>query len=199
MMHSSRTAVVVCSVGVVLGTSLLIAASVRGDVDRDEKENRVHIGLAASPIPPDLTGRDRNLVGLGSYLVNVSGDCNGCHTSVENSPYLPGGNPFMGQPETIDPSRYLVGGRVFIPAHGPFPAIVSRNLRPEANGMPAGHTYAEFLTIFRTGIDMDHAHPQYGPLLQVMPWPNFSKITDHEIRAIYEYLSALPPNPAPQP
>jgi len=25
-----------------------------------------------------------------------------------------------------------------------------------------------------------------------MPWPNFKDLTDHEIRAIYEYLKALP-------
>jgi hypothetical protein len=66
-------------------------------------------------------------VGLGSYFVNVAGDCNGCHTSDQANPYLPGGNPFMGQPEKIDPNKYLVDGTQFIPAHGPFPAIVSRN------------------------------------------------------------------------
>lgn len=46
-------------------------------------------------------------------------------------------------------------------------------------------------------LDLDQAHPQYGPLLQVMPWSAFRKLTDEDIRAIYEYLSALPPNPNP--
>lgn len=31
-----------------------------------------------------------------------------------------------------------------------------------------------------------------GNLLQVMPWSTFSHITDHDIEAIYEYLSAIP-------
>ena len=61
--------------------------------------------------------------------------------------------------------------------------------------MPEGHTFAEFLLIMRTGIDLDQAHPQYGPLLQVMPWPALRNLTDEDIRAIYEYLSALPPEP----
>lgn len=25
-----------------------------------------------------------------------------------------------------------------------------------------------------------------------MPWPNFQNMTDHDIQAIYEYLSAIP-------
>ena len=43
----------------------------------------------------------------------------------------------------------------------------------------------------RHGFDFDHAHPQFGPLLQVMPWPAYA-MTAHDLRAIYEYLSAIP-------
>jgi hypothetical protein len=57
----------------------------------------------------------------------------------------------------------------------------------------------------RTGIDPDQAHPQFGPFLQVMPWPAFQDMTDKDLHAIYEYLSAIPclegdpglPNPRP--
>jgi hypothetical protein len=34
--------------------------------------------------------------------------------------------------------------------------------------------------------------PFNGDLLQVMPWPNYKSLTDYELRAIYEYLSAIP-------
>jgi hypothetical protein len=42
-----------------------------------------------------------------------------------------------------------------------------------------------------------------GVLLQVMPWPPFGKKTDGDLRAIYEYLRAIPslpdnPNPGPK-
>jgi hypothetical protein len=45
---------------------------------------------------------------------------------------------------------------------------------------------------------------QPGYLLQVMPWPAFAKKTDGDLRAIYDYLSAIPslpdnPNPGPEP
>lgn len=46
-------------------------------------ESVVEQGFAASPIPEELLnfkGKNRELVGLGSYIVNASADCNGCHT-----------------------------------------------------------------------------------------------------------------------
>jgi hypothetical protein len=44
----------------------------------------------------------------------------------------------------------------------------------------------------RLGTDFDHAHPQFGPLLRVMPWPVYQSMSDGDLRAIYEYLSAIP-------
>ena len=63
---------------------------------------------------------------------------------------------------------------------------------------------------------MDHLHPTCtgapdgiclpppfdGNLLQIMPWPVFENMTDRDLRAIYEYLSAVPciaGPPAPSP
>jgi hypothetical protein len=34
-------------------------------------------------------------------------------------------------------------------------------------------------------------------ILQVMPWPTFQNMTDQDLRAIYEYLRAVPCNPGP--
>src|SRR5258708_1713868 len=166
--------VLLFSAATVLAVGLTAVSPTRAGDDGDE--SRIRQGLNALPFDLNLRGKNIASVGLGSYLVNVAGDCNGCHTSDQQNPYLPGGNPFLGQPEKIDPAKYLVGGTEFIPAHGPFPAIVSRNLRPEANGLPEGHTFEEFLLILRTGIDLDKAHPQYGPLLHVLPCPSFPNI-----------------------
>src|SRR5437667_11462002 len=75
-------------------------------------------GLAIAPVPLDLRGKNRFLVGLGSYIVNGSGACVGCHTNPE---FAPGGDPFRGQPEKVNTTNYLAGGAKF----GPF---TSRNL-----------------------------------------------------------------------
>jgi hypothetical protein len=70
-----------------LGAALMFVAtstaSLAADKKDDIKESVVEQGFAASPIPRDklnLAGKDRALVGLGSYLVNSAADCNGCHT-----------------------------------------------------------------------------------------------------------------------
>ena len=152
----------------------------------DGTDPRIARGFALAPVPLNLHRKDVALVGLGSYLVNGVGGCNDCHTQPS---YAPGGDPFRGQPEKINTANYLAGGQHF----GPF---VSRNLTPEANGLPAGLTYAQFSLEMRTGYDLDQAHPAMGPLLQVMPWPTYSKMTGLDLRAIYEYLRAIPPAPA---
>jgi hypothetical protein len=145
-------------------------------------QQQVKTGYKIAPVPLHLAGKNVILVGLGSYIVNAIGGCSDCHS---NPPYLPGGNPFMGQPKQVNVAGYLAGGQPF------GPGIVSRNLTPE-NGLPAGRTYAQFQQILRTGIDLDKAHPQYGPLLQVMPWPTYQNMSDRDLLAIYTYLSAIP-------
>src|SRR5437763_15731952 len=65
----------------------------------------VQQGFDASPIPKDklnMKGKDPYLVGLGAYLVNGGGDCNGCHTFPR---FLrPGGTPrpTSGPPATTN-------------------------------------------------------------------------------------------------
>lgn len=153
----------------------------------DDTASRIKRGFDIAPVHLDLAGKNRALVGMGSYLVNGAGDCNGCHAGPAGE-YASGGDPFLGQPKVVNQAAYLAGGA---PLFGPF--FVPRNLTPDKTGRPAGGaTFEEFLGIFRTGIDPDHAHPQFGPFLQVMPWPSFQNMTDRDIRAIYEYLSAIP-------
>src|SRR6267378_128944 len=179
------------------------------DDDRDSNDPRIEQGFDIAPVRLNLDGKNRKLVGLGSYIVNAQGDCNGCHGAGPATEFLPGGNPYFGQPEKINPATYLGGSRDF----GGFPAptsplhIISRNLTPDKTGLPeGGHTFAEFVQIIRTGKDFDHLHltctgmpnancvppPFDGDLLQIMPWPIYQHMTDHDLRAIYEYLSAIP-------
>ncbi|HSQ80363.1 MAG TPA: cytochrome C [Casimicrobiaceae bacterium] len=169
-------------------TALAVAAAVAlaafplaSSADEDS-QSQIQRGYQISPVPLDLAGKNRALVGLGSYIVNTGG-CNDCHTSPS---YAPGGNPFLGEPEQINTSVFLAGGQHF----GPF---VSLNLTPDAQGRPAGLTFDEFRTLLRTGHDPDAAPGT--PPLQVMPWPAFGKKTDRDLRAIYEYLRAIPPLP----
>ncbi len=170
--------------------SLFCAAALAGERDDDHDESQIKRGFEIVPpgVTLNLAGKNRALVGLGSYIVNSSG-CIDCHS---RPTYAPGGNPFLGQPEIVNASQYLSGGGLF----GPF---VSANLTPDYAGRPAGLTRTEFIAIMRTGHDPKDPP---GPPLQVMPWPAFGKKTDHDLKAIYEYLRAIPslpnnPNPSP--
>jgi hypothetical protein len=187
---------------------------VQASNEHHDDESRIAQGFAIAPVPLNLAGKNRALVGLGSYIVNGVADCNGCHSAGPQTEYLPGGNPYMSQSERINTATYLAGGRDFgpFPAAGPFPHIISRNLTPDKTGMAeGGHTLEEFVQIMRTGVDMDNLHPTCagapngncipapfnGSLLQIMPWPVHRNMTDRDLKAIYEYLSSIPCNPGP--
>ena len=60
-------------------------------------DSRVQIGMAAAPVHLNMAGKNPAQVGLGSYLVNVAGDCNGCHFAGPQTEYAFGGNPYFGQ------------------------------------------------------------------------------------------------------
>lgn len=205
-----KTAGIVAAISAIALAGMFIRSPrVQGSED-DGDESKIQIGFKIAPVPLHLEGLDLELVGLGSYIVNT-GTCNDCHDTGPAKQFAPGGNPYFGQPKKLNPKTYLGGGRVFAPVSGPpSPPIIGRNLTPSTKtGLPEGdHTFPEFLEILRTGKDFDHLHPNCsttittncfppvppfnGDLLQVMPWPNLKDLTDHEIRAIYEYLRAVP-------
>ncbi|MBZ5658581.1 MAG: cytochrome C [Acidobacteriia bacterium] len=207
---ANKRIVMVCTATAVL-LAVGFANLPRGHAQSPDRQNsndsRIERGYAIAPVPLNLEGKNRARVGLGSYLVNAVADCNGCHSAGPATQYVRGGNPYFGQPAQVNPATYLGGGRDFGPVVPNSPDIVSRNLTPDKTGLAeGGHTYKEFLKIMRTGVDMDHIHPTCsasvttnclpppfdGDLLQIMPWPALQNMTDNDLRAIYEYLSAIP-------
>jgi len=190
---------------VLVSASFTSSTGAKAESDRD---SRVQIGLEAAPVHLNLRGKNVAMVGLGSYFVNVAGDCNGCHSAGPQTEYARGGNPYFNQRAMVNTATYLGGGRDFGPMIPGSYDIVSRNLTPDKTGLPeGGNTFDQFLAIMRTGVDPDHRHPPCSPgtvstncipapfdgnLLQVMPWPGYSNMSEHDLRAIYEYLSAVP-------
>jgi hypothetical protein len=222
---------VLTSSAVVLATMPNTTRRVQANDFRDAGEEQlVHIGFQIAPVPLNLEGKDQDLVGLGSFIVNAVADCNGCHTAggPPNLNYAAGGNPYFNQKAKVDPTVYLSGGMDFGPVGTPTgpamyagPDIIARNLTPDKTGRAeGGNTLEQFKQIMRSGTDFDHIHPTCtaaqlaqiaagttpfpvciptspgntpdGDLLQVMPWPSFASMTDHQLDAIYQYLSAIP-------
>jgi len=204
--------------------AVMFLRSPRTHADSSNTDSRIQLGYAAVPLglKLNLKGLNPDQVGIGSYIVNAQADCNGCHTTNPVAEYNDPGNPFFNQhPASVNLAGYLAGGNDFGPVGpgisggvvGAGPDIITRNLTPDKTRLPeGGHTFAEFLNIIRTGHDYDHLHPNCsstvtdncyfavpgnevdGDLLQIMPWPTFSHMSDNDIQAIYEYLSAVPCN-----
>lgn len=193
-------------VSMILFMFTLATAGSDDPVTSTHTDSRIKAGFAAAPVPLNLEGKNKAMVGLGSYLVNLGG-CADCHSAGPQTQFAPGGNPFFGQTEKWNSHTYLGGGQDFGPLIPGSAHIISRNLTPDKSGLPeGGASFEEFKNTLRTGQDADHLHPTCtgapnadcvpppfdGSLLQIMPWPSFSKLTDNDIRAIYEYLKAVP-------
>ncbi len=136
--------------------------------------SQVKEGFRISPIPKsqlNLKGKNQNMVGMGSYLVNALGDCSGCHSFPRflAKGDTAGSNPAAGDPYDGIPSdqsntmvlsanyntqHYLSGGQCF----GPF---MARNLTPDpTSGLPENLTQDEFIKALRTGADVTCSKPQ---------------------------------------
>jgi hypothetical protein len=204
---------------VVIGFSFLPSS---GKADNDlnaitDERMMVQTGLKMAPVTLNIGNRDPDSVGLGSFLVNYAGDCNGCHTNDPSTEYTGPGNLYLLAPpggpnkgtRAVNPATYLGGGSDFgvFPSPGDSVHIISRNLTPDKTGLAVGgDTLAQFMTIIRTGADPDLIHPGCdathtknclqppfnGALLQVMPWPQFQNMTDRQLIAIYNYLCSIP-------
>lgn len=180
--QSVKATVAVAAVGIVAVAGVyLSSARVHADErdnDRESYKELVKIGLRIAPPFINKRGLDRDLVGLGSFIVNAQADCNGCHGSDPAHEYLPTGNPFFlapnNYPAMFNQATYLNGGQNFGPAGpgvvkdmnsplyggpGLGPNIITRNLTPDYTGYPeGGHDLGSFINIMRTGHDYDQLH-----------------------------------------
>ena len=107
----------------------------RGDRERED-EGKLEVQTGFRIVPPNiklnLQGKDIELVGLGSYIVNAQGGCNDCHTCPS---YVPGHNPFpppvgVSGDGQINSANYLAGGVPLGPAVSPIsPQTLQANPR----------------------------------------------------------------------
>lgn len=211
-----------CGALLVLGMSIVPPGRAENDNNGSQDEKQmIEIGLSfasSTGVQLNLAGKDPDMVGLGSYLANVAGHCNACHSNGPQHEWccdVSGvndgtGNPYFRSPpftgKKVNPKTYLGGGRDFGATSSSGLHIFSRNLTPDITGMPVGgRSLSDFMQIMRTGVDLDQLHPNCptnapsclnppfnGALLQVMRWPDLQDMTDRQLTAIYTFLSAIP-------
>lgn len=151
------------------------------------------------------------LVKRGEYLVTISG-CNDCHSPKVMTPNGPEPDPkriLSGHPaeealpaitdkKMAAPGQWVLFGPSLTAAVGPWGTSFAANLTPDDTGI-GPWTEKQFFKAIREGKfkGMDGTRP----LLPPMPWFNFAKMSDEDLRAVFMYLKSLPPvkNAVPAP
>ena len=145
----------------------------------------------------------------GEYLVTIGG-CNDCHTPWkmgQNGPEPDVSRLLSGHPETLamttapqqaGPWMAAIAG-TFTAWAGPWGVSFTTNLTPDPETGLGSWTEQNFIEAMRTG-----RHQGRGrQILPPMPWQNYGKATDADLKAIFAYLRTVPairnrvPDPLP--
>jgi mono/diheme cytochrome c family protein len=135
-------------------------------------------------VPKDRAPRppEEDPVGRGEYLAEIAG-CRSCHTPMHR-----------GRP--MDEWSFA-GGRTF-----PYPggSVVSANITPDENEGIGFYGEDDFVELFRAyGSESARKMPLRGGRNTVMPWTDFSGLTEDDLRALWKYLRTVPARPGSEP
>jgi mono/diheme cytochrome c family protein len=130
------------------------------------------VGFGIYAWHPEITASDqsappsfeRALIERGAQLALI-GNCNSCHTKAGGAPYA--------------------GGR---PMATPFGTIHATNITPDRETGIGRWSEAAFLRSMREGVRRDGAH-----LYPAFPYDHFTKVSTHDVRAIYAFLMTREP------
>lgn len=120
---------------------------------------------------PVAVTRDTSIA-YGKYIANNVANCRGCHTNRDLmtgafiGPDYAGGLAFDDE---TDSGTYT---------------LTTPNLTPDITGRITGWTQEQFIQRFRTGKLIQQSH---------MPWGPFSRMSDNDLKAIYNFLQTIPP------
>jgi mono/diheme cytochrome c family protein len=120
---------------------------------------------------PASIKQDTSVV-YGQYLANNVANCRGCHTNRDLMTGAFTGEDYAGglkMEEVTDSGTY---------------SITTPNLTPDPTGRIKGWSQEQFIKRFRTGKLISQSH---------MPWGPFSRMSDDELKAIYNFLQTVKP------
>jgi hypothetical protein len=141
-----------------------------------------------------------SLIKRGDYLVSIMG-CDDCHSPKKFGPRGPepdmdrrfSGHPATSQLVDFDKSQlkswvlFNQGMTAFV---GPWGISYAANLTSDNTGIGTW-TEQQFIKALREGKlkGLDNTRTMLPP----MPWPNFSKASDDDLRAIFSFLKSTKP------
>jgi len=189
--------------------ALLLLISTTGCQPPEAAQAEASVETPASPaVDPAVDPIER-----GRYLVTVAG-CNDCHTPFKmgaNGPEPDMARMLAGHPQDLRmPAAPAAqgpwtwnGAATNTAFAGPWGVSYASNLTPEPNSGIGIWTEELFIRAMRTGRHWGQARP----ILPPMPWQNYARMTEDDLKAIYAYLRTIPPvansvpesEPAPPP
>jgi mono/diheme cytochrome c family protein len=154
-------------------TAIISYLRVQPAIRQPKKENELNLvgnmvkAFMVKPVGPSAPIlsyiKPDSTVEYGQYLVQSVGNCSGCHTKHNLSGEVDG--------------AIMAGGN-------PMPnGLVPPNLTPDSTGRIFGWSQDMFIQRFRMGKIIPESE---------MPWNSFKRMEDLELKAIYNYLHAIP-------
>ena len=133
---------------------------------------KVLTAFVVKPVGPDrevpkAVKRDTSAA-YGGYLAISVANCHGCHTLRD----MTGG--YIGEP-------FAGGGPIGEPG---FPSYTPPNLTPDSSSRIFGWSQQNFIDRFRMGRVFQYSH---------MPWESFGRMSDDDLKAIYNFLQTVKP------
>jgi mono/diheme cytochrome c family protein len=147
-----------------------------GDRDLDPPLNLIVNTMPVAASLPEHTPAP-GTPAYGEYLVNAAA-CSDCHTPADKGQPLPG--------------MAFSGGMVFhVPEYG---TVGTANITPDKETGIGEWTRERFIARFQAGRFEAHLGEPIpkGTKLTVMPWVEYSGMTDEDIGAIYDFLRTQP-------
>lgn len=140
------------------------------------------------------------LIKKGDYIVST-GACNDCHSPkimtqmgpVPDSSKLLSGHPANEPLPPLDanagkPTSWVSMAPDATAYVGPWGLSYAANLTPDSSTGIGAWTEEQFINTLRNGKHLGNGRP----LLPPMPWPDFGKKTDDDLKAVFAYLKSLP-------
>ncbi|HJW92423.1 MAG TPA: diheme cytochrome c-553 [Thermoanaerobaculia bacterium] len=138
-------------------------------------------------------------IARGEYLVTVGG-CNDCHTPLKMGPKGPqpdmsrmlSGHPenFAMPPAPKGNGAWMWSGAATNTAFaGPWGVSFARNLTPDDHTGIGIWSEEMFVNTIRSGKHWGVSRP----ILPPMPWANYAKMNDEDLRSVYTYLRSIKP------
>lgn len=149
------------------------------------------------------------LIERGKFLVAVGG-CSDCHTPKVFGPQgpqpdttrflagYPSENPLPKVDiDMIQPGKWVLFTQDITAAVGPWGASFAANLTPDIETGTGSWQLEMFINAMRTGKHLGAGRP----ILPPMPWEGIGKLSDEDLKALFNYLKSLKPikNKVPTP